>query len=79
MFKKPKEQAQRFASKFGCPVETTKEMVACLKKVDGAQFVMEHRETAVIKQCRLQLLVTNNDHIILGTSKRFYYRICTNN
>lgn len=52
MYKKPKEQAQRFAAKFGCPVENSKEMITCLKKVDGTQLVNEHREMTVITHCQ---------------------------
>lgn len=48
IFKKPKEQAQRFALKFGCPIDNSEKMIACLKKVDGATFVNEHREMTVI-------------------------------
>ncbi|KAJ6648964.1 Venom carboxylesterase-6 [Pseudolycoriella hygida] len=44
MYPHPKKQSQRFAAKFGCSVEDSKEMVACLKKINAADLVKEHIE-----------------------------------
>lgn len=48
LYPNPKKQSQRFAAKFGCPVENSKEMIVCLKKIDAIEFVEAHREMTVI-------------------------------
>lgn len=81
LYPDPKKQSQRFAVKFGCPVNNSKEMIACLKKVDGEEFVNAHREMTVITCKHSHTLSNNNlnEHPILGTPKRFYNSICPDN
>lgn len=78
LYPAPKKQSQRFAAKFGCPVNDSKEMIDCLKKVDGKEFVNAHREMTVITNKHAHTHSNNNfsKHPILGTPKRFYNNIC---
>lgn len=43
----PAKQAKRFAGKFNCSLETSKEMIECLKNVDTRTFVEGHKEILV--------------------------------
>lgn len=40
-------QAKKFAEKFGCPTEDSRELVDCLKKIDGNELVAAHQDARV--------------------------------
>ncbi|KAG4074888.1 hypothetical protein HA402_009313 [Bradysia odoriphaga] len=44
LYPDPEKQAKRFAAKFGCPVDNSKEMVDCLKTLDAVELVNAHYE-----------------------------------
>lgn len=59
-------------------MDNSKEMVDCLKKIDGEEFVNGHREMTVnILAHRMMIDDSMTDRVILGTSKRCHYRIRT--
>lgn len=57
LYPNPKKQSQRFAAKFGCSVDDSEKMVACLKKVDAAEFVNAHREMTVNIQSQIVAMI----------------------
>ncbi|CAL8081027.1 unnamed protein product [Orchesella dallaii] len=53
--RKPKEQAEIFAKKVGCPTKTTEEMVACLKSLPGRKIAEVFRGTHDVLHPRLDV------------------------
>lgn len=55
VYRNVKEQAKRFAAKFGCPTATSVDIVKCLKSQNAKTLVLAHRELMVIS------MITTND------------------
>lgn len=45
--REPARQAKRFAAKFNCSEGSTKEMAACMKKIDAFTLMTAHKEILV--------------------------------